>query len=304
MTAMNAEIKAALLAVGSVDLDPSLLPGRSSSTAGPGTGLQSIFFRSGGRRVRLEVDTASPLKMVRTGDGFAIVRDGRELVRGDLEPVIAHCPGQAYITISERCVCDCTFCAVPKLQGKIKTVDEIIAIVEKARNAGELMVISLTSGIATSPEDEIDRVVGLEIGADDYIVKPFSMRELLVRVKARLKTYHQLHDLKNREGVGTQGEQLNFDNLTIDLVRHEVTLDGTPLQLKPKEFELLAYLVENRGRALTRELILDKVWGWDFVGDSRTVDVHIRWLRSKIEENPDEPVRIVTVRGAGYRFEG
>ncbi len=152
--------------------------------------------------------------------------------------------------------------------------------------------------------DEIDRVVGLEIGADDYIVKPFSMRELLVRVKARLKPYHQLHDLKNREGVGTQGEQLNFDNLTIDLVRHEVTLDGTPLQLKPKEFELLAYLVENRGRALTRELILDKVWGWDFVGDSRTVDVHIRWLRSKIEENPDEPVRIVTVRGAGYRFEG
>ena len=94
------------------------------------------------------------------------------------------------------------------------------------------------------------------------------------------------------------------DNLTIDLVRHEVTLDGAPLQLKPKEFELLAYLVENRGRALTRELILDKVWGWDFVGDSRTVDVHIRWLRSKIEKNPEEPVRIITVRGAGYRFEG
>lgn len=156
----------------------------------------------------------------------------------------------------------------------------------------------------SAKSDEIDRVVGLEIGADDYIVKPFSMRELVVRVKARLKTYHQLHDLKNREGTGAQGEQLNIDNLTIDLARHEATLDGAPLQLKPKEFELLAYLVENRGRALTRELILDKVWGWDFVGDSRTVDVHIRWLRSKIEKNPEEPVRIVTVRGAGYRFEG
>ena len=156
----------------------------------------------------------------------------------------------------------------------------------------------------SAKSDEIDRVVGLEIGADDYIVKPFSMRELLVRVKARLKTYHQLHELKPKEEAGSSGEKLVFGNLTIDLVRHEVLLNGVPLQLKPKEFELLAYLVENRGRALTRELILDKVWGWDFVGDSRTVDVHIRWLRSKIEKNPDEPSRIITVRGAGYRFEG
>jgi DNA-binding response OmpR family regulator len=156
----------------------------------------------------------------------------------------------------------------------------------------------------SAKSDEIDRVVGLEIGADDYIVKPFSMRELLVRVKARLKTYHQLHELKEKDETGGPGDKLAFDNLTVDLARHEVILNGKPLQLKPKEFELLAYLVENRGRALTRELILDKVWGWDFVGDSRTVDVHIRWLRSKIEKNPEEPTRIVTVRGAGYRFEG
>jgi DNA-binding response OmpR family regulator len=152
--------------------------------------------------------------------------------------------------------------------------------------------------------DEIDRVVGLEIGADDYIVKPFSIREVLVRVKARLKTYHQLHELKSKEETGGGDGKMVFGNLTIDPVRHEATLDGAPLQLKPKEYELLAYLVENRGRALSRELILDKVWGWDFVGESRTVDVHIRWLRSKIEANVDEPTRIITVRGAGYRFEG
>jgi DNA-binding response OmpR family regulator len=156
----------------------------------------------------------------------------------------------------------------------------------------------------SAKSDEIDRVVGLEIGADDYIVKPFSMRELLVRVKARLKTYHQLHELKGKDETGGPADKLVFNNLTVDLARHEAILDGTPLPLKPKEFELLAYLVENRGRALTRELILDKVWGWDFVGESRTVDVHIRWLRSKIEKNPEEPTRIVTVRGAGYRFEG
>ena len=97
---------------------------------------------------------------------------------------------------------------------------------------------------------------------------------------------------------------MTFDDLVIDLMRHEALLGGQPLQLKPKEFELLVYLVENRGRALTRELILDKVWGWDFVGESRTVDVHIRWLRSKIEKDEKEPKRIITVRGSGYRFEG
>jgi DNA-binding response OmpR family regulator len=152
--------------------------------------------------------------------------------------------------------------------------------------------------------EEIDRVVGLEIGADDYIVKPFSMRELIIRVKARLKVYHQLHEYKTKEPVTESNEKLVFGNLTIDQKRHEALLDGSALQLKPKEFDLLSYLVENRGRALSRELILEKVWGWDFVGESRTVDVHIRWLRSKIEKNVEEPTRIITVRGAGYRFEG
>jgi len=171
MTEMSAEVKAELLAIGSVDVDPAILPGRSSSTAGPGTGLQSVFFSSGSRRVRLEVDASSPLKMVQTDDGgFAIIKDGRELAKGELEPVVAHCPGQVYITVSERCVCDCTFCAVPKLQGRIKTLDEVIAIVERARRAGQLKAIALTSGIAESPEMEIDRVVAIVEALKGYDV--------------------------------------------------------------------------------------------------------------------------------------
>jgi DNA-binding response OmpR family regulator len=157
--------------------------------------------------------------------------------------------------------------------------------------------------ILSARSDEIDRVVGLEIGADDYVIKPFSMRELVIRIKARIKAYDQIRSLKENNPTASK-EKLVFGDLIVDLIRHEALLGGKPLQLKPKEFELLAYLVENRGRALTREVILDKVWGWDFVGESRTVDVHIRWLRSKIEKDENNPERIVTVRGAGYRFEG
>lgn len=178
-------------------------------------------------------------------------------------------------------------------------VKDGLEVCKTLRNETDIPIIFLSARA-----DEIDRVVGLEIGADDYVIKPFSMRELLVRVKTRLKVYHQIHELKEKDQTTALEKQLVFGNLVIDPGRHEATLDGKPLQLKPKEYELLAFLVENRGRALTRELILDKVWGWDFVGESRTVDVHIRWLRSKIEKNVDEPVRIVTVRGAGYRFEG
>jgi DNA-binding response OmpR family regulator len=175
-----------------------------------------------------------------------------------------------------------------------------IEVCKTLRNETDIPIIFLSA-----KADEIDRVVGLEIGADDYVVKPFSMRELLVRVKARLKVFHQLHEMKSSEShIPGKEEKLVFNDLAIDLSRHEVTINGIPLQLKPKEFELLLFLVENRGRAVSRELILDKVWGWDFVGGSRTVDVHIRWLRSKIEKDVDLPARIITVRGAGYRFEG
>jgi biotin synthase-related radical SAM superfamily protein len=159
MTKMNAEIKAQLIAVGSVDVDELLLSRPSASSAGPGTGLKSIFFKSGDHRVRLEINKESPLKMKNANGDFVILKDNKELARGELEPILAHCPEQAYITLSEQCIYDCKFCSVPKLQGKIKTLEEVIAIVEKARKTGMLKVIALTSGIANSPEDEIDRVV-------------------------------------------------------------------------------------------------------------------------------------------------
>jgi len=159
MTLMNAKIKAELLADGKVEVEPSLLPRPSRSTAGPGTGLRSIFFKSGGHRVRLEIDAGSPLRMIKKDGEIVIVKDDKELVRGVIDPVVAHCPEQTYITISERCSYDCKFCSVPKFQGKIKTKDEVLAIVERAKKSGTLHVISFTSGVATTPENEIDRVV-------------------------------------------------------------------------------------------------------------------------------------------------
>jgi DNA-binding response OmpR family regulator len=155
----------------------------------------------------------------------------------------------------------------------------------------------------TARDEEIDRVIGLELGADDYISKPFSMREFLARVKAHLRR-ERLRQEEKDEGSDSIKEILHFGNLSLDLMRREVHLDGQILTLKPKEFELLLFLVNHRGQVLTRDLILERVWGWDFSGGSRTVDVHVRWLREKIETDPAAPERIVTVRGSGYRFEG
>jgi len=153
----------------------------------------------------------------------------------------------------------------------------------------------------TARDDEFDRVLGLEMGADDYLTKPFSMREFLARVKAHLRRVNfDRRDVPNY----TDKKILEFNNLEIDLTRHEVRLDGQVVSLKPKEFELLLFLAQHKGQMLSRELIMERVWGWDFGGGSRTVDVHIRWLREKIEKDPGIPLRILTVRGAGYRFEG
>jgi len=157
----------------------------------------------------------------------------------------------------------------------------------------------------TARDDEIDRVVGLEVGADDYLPKPFSMRELIARVKALLRRVRLI-----REEVGAAAQEGNlpqimtFGDLEIDMTRREVRLTGVVVPCKPKEYDLLTFMGQHKGRVLTREMILERVWGWGFIGDSRTVDVHIRWLREKIERTPDKPERIVTVRGAGYRFEG
>ncbi len=159
----------------------------------------------------------------------------------------------------------------------------------------------------TARDDEIDRVVGLEVGADDYLTKPFSMRELMARVKAQLRRTGILRDemarLKNPETNAPQ-EVLNFKNLGINLTRREVLLNDQVLALKPQEYDLLLFFAQHKGQMLSREFILERVWGWDYIGDSRTVDVHVRWLRQKIEKDAGEPTRIVTVRGGGYRFEG
>lgn len=172
---------------------------------------------------------------------------------------------------------------------------EVCRILRQESNVSILML--------TARDDEIDRVIGLEMGADDYLTKPFSMRELLARVKAQLRRVRL-----DREAIGSLAGQdreiLHFGNLILDLARREVKVNEAPISLKPKEFELLLFLAKHRGQVLTRELILERVWGWDFHGGSRTVDVHIRWLREKIEFDPAQPDRIITVRGAGYRFEG
>jgi DNA-binding response OmpR family regulator len=146
----------------------------------------------------------------------------------------------------------------------------------------------------TARTGELDKIVGLESGADDYLTKPFSVGELLARVRALLR----------RSGPRPAGDDLRSGDLALNLVSRRASLSAQELLLSPKEFNLLAELLRNRGAVLTRDLLLTRVWGYDYVGDSRTVDVHVRWLREKIEADPANPRRIVTVRGIGYRFEG
>ena len=173
---------------------------------------------------------------------------------------------------------------------------EVCRILRKEMNIPILML--------TARDDEIDRVIGLEIGADDYITKPFSMRELMARVKAHLRRERLHREEVSTEQTASPGNVLQYGNLTLDLIRREVLLNNNPLTLKPKEFDLLHFLILHRGQALSREFLLERVWGWEFSGGTRTVDVHIHWLRERIEADPAHPTRIVTVRGSGYRFEG
>jgi DNA-binding response OmpR family regulator len=166
--------------------------------------------------------------------------------------------------------------------------------------------ISVPILMLTARDEDVDKVVGLEMGADDYMTKPFSMRELLARVKALLRRVRLIHEEISGNGAGAvkPEETLNFTDLIIDQARREVRLDGKPVRLKPKDYELLLFLARNKGIALSRDLILERVWGWEYDGSSRTVDVHVRWLREKLEPDPAAARRIVTVRGIGYRFEG
>jgi DNA-binding response OmpR family regulator len=173
---------------------------------------------------------------------------------------------------------------LPKLDGF-----EVCRILRKDKTMPILML--------TAKDEEMDRVIGLELGADDYMIKPFSMREFKARVKAILRR-------AAAQSKAGEGGVLRIAALTVDLDRHQVSIGGATVSLTPKEFDLLAYLATNRGRVFSREHLLERIWGYDYFGDTRTVDVHIRRLREKIETEPSNPTRLITVRGIGYKLEG
>jgi two-component system OmpR family response regulator len=173
---------------------------------------------------------------------------------------------------------------LPKMSGF-----EVCRILRKEMTVPILML--------TAKVDETDKIVGLEIGADDYVTKPFSMRELLARVRAMLRRTKMVE-------APTGQVLIKIGNLEVDTARHQASLAGAALELSPKEFDLLAFLARNKGLVFSRGHLLEKVWGYDFAGDTRTVDVHIRWLRQKIEADAGHPKYLVTVRGTGYKLEG
>ena len=178
---------------------------------------------------------------------------------------------------------------IPIINGR-----DVCRIIRKESNVPILML--------TAKDSEIDRIVGLEIGADDYITKPFSMRELMARIHGVLRrvTWGRNATLDSE----SDSKVLSTNRISINTESHEVLISGTLISLKPKEYELLVFLMLNKGKVLSRDQILNAVWGYDFYGDTRTVDVHIRWLRQKIEENPSSPLDINTVRGVGYQLKG
>ena len=171
---------------------------------------------------------------------------------------------------------------LPVLDG-IETCKEI-------RRQSNVPIIMLTA-----KDQEIDKVVALELGADDYVTKPFSLAEFMARIKARLR---------RAEGAapGTAAEPITAGEIMLDPSRQLITVRGREVQLAPKEFNLLHVLMENRGRIVTRQMLLEKVWGYDFEGEHQTISVHIRWLREKIEDDPHNPKHIITVRSRGYMF--
>ena len=155
--------------------------------------------------------------------------------------------------------------------------------------------------MVTARDSEIDKVVGLELGADDYVTKPYSSRELIARIRAVLRRGHDVSAESQEEGLEEQ--ILEGGRVRMDVERHIVMVDGEEVSMPLKEFDLLEYLLRNAGRVLTRGQLIDRIWGADYVGDTKTLDVHVKRLRSKIEAEPSRPQHLVTVRGLGYKFE-
>ena len=186
---------------------------------------------------------------------------------------------------------------------------EVCRRLRREQNTATTPIIMLTA-----KGDEIDKVVGLEVGADDYVTKPFGRRELLARIRALLRRAVLPPSTPQSSGEEKNGKEPSSETrppnnrtlvagpLSIDLAGRRINCRGQEMELQPKQFELLTYLVRNRGTVLTRDQLLHNVWGYDYAGDTRTVDVHIRWLREKLEEDPANPKLIQTVRGVGYVF--
>jgi two-component system, OmpR family, response regulator RegX3 len=166
-------------------------------------------------------------------------------------------------------------------------------VCRRVRSSSDVPILMLTARDA-----EVDRVVGLEMGADDYVTKPFSVRELVARVRALLRRAERSAEPSSDRAV------IEVGGIRLDPERHEVHVRGELVPLPLKEFELLEVLLEHRGRVLTRQSLIDRVWGYDYVGDTKTLDVHVKRLRARIEEDRHDPRLIVTVRGVGYRFDG
>jgi len=209
------------------------------------------------------------------GDGFNVVtsNDGED----GLEKIRSEHPDLIVLDIM-----------LPRLDGL-----SICRIVRHDANTAHIPIIMLTAR-----GTEVDKIVGLESGADDYIVKPFSLGEFLARVRALMRR------ITNSQGRPVPQDEMISNNLRLSLTGRRFFIEEKEIKLSNKEFDLLTELMRNRGAVLSRDLILTKVWGYDYFVDKRTVDVHVRWLREKIEDDPSNPRRIVTVRGVGYRFEG
>lgn len=187
-----------------------------------------------------------------------------------------------------------------------KTIDPDLILLDvmlpKVSGVDVCRAIRATSQVpivmVTAKSSEIDTVVGLEVGADDYVSKPYRLRELVARMRAVLRRADAIGAPELEESA-----PIRVGGVHVDPDRHEVTVDGREVTLPLKEFELLTLLADNAGRVLTRDVLIDRVWGSDYVGDTKTLDVHVKRLRSKIEDDPRRPERIVTIRGLGYKFE-